>query len=178
MKSIAVAGLAALALLLGGCSGIVGGELADVDQYAVDVPHCDTEKGPTAYYFEVDPGATNDYLDDNWAGELSGWTLGLIPTYWLSSVTSHATLYHNGERLADYHYDARIHKFYGLLWGLLLIPVNALVDDYNEVPANEGVGLAVAWIMRDKTAARTYLDATGPGGIDPGEICFRIPPRD
>ncbi|MAO59659.1 MAG: hypothetical protein CL543_02125 [Alcanivorax sp.] len=175
MNSVSKAATLLAAVSLSGCAGIVGGELARVDQTSVTVPVCDADTGPTPYYFELDAAARNDYLDDNPAGSLSGFTLGLLPTYWLSPLKAEARLYHRGERIDTYQYSARVHKFYGLLWTLPLIPVNAMVADYNQVPANEGVGLAVGWIIPEKAAARAYLDATEERGLAPDQVCYRRP---
>ena len=175
MNSVSKAATLLAAVSLSGCAGIVGGELARVDQTSVTVPVCDADTGPTPYYFELDAAARNDYLDDNPAGSLSGFTLGLLPTYWLSPLRAEARLYHRGERIDTYLYSARVHKFYGLLWTLPLIPVNAMVADYNQVPANEGVGLAVGWIIPEKAAARAYLDATEERGLAPDQVCYRRP---
>ena len=173
MKYLARATTLMVISFLTGCAGIVGGELARVDQTAVAVPVCDVHAGPTPYYFEVDSGSGNDYMDENPAGWLSGWTFGLLPTYWLSPVHAQARLYHQNVQIARYQYGARVHKFYGLLWALPLVPINALVADYNEVPANEGLGLMVGPMIVRKAKAQAYLDAIEKRGLAPDEVCYQ-----
>ncbi|WP_353219585.1 hypothetical protein [Salinisphaera sp. S4-8] len=158
---------------LTGCAGIVGGELARVDQTGVSVPVCKADDDPRPYYFALDTAVRNGSSEDNLAASVSGWTFGLVPTYWLTPVTAEARFYHQGDEIARYEYAARIHKFYGLLWVLPLIPINAAVADYNEVPANEGLGLMTGSIIKQKAAARAFLDATQERGLSPDQVCYQ-----
>ncbi|WP_330959761.1 hypothetical protein [Photobacterium sp. 53610] len=146
--------------LLQGCAGYVGGDLEDVvvDRY---VDYCgDT---PSVYQMKVSTDAGNDYGDDNIAGTISMYTLGLLPTYWLSHVESKVTIEHQGKTLYSREDSSRIHKFYGILW-MLFLP-----ESINSLRADEGAGIRVIEGIRERAVAKTLQEL--PDTVDAGQLC-------
>lgn len=134
--------------LLSGCAAYVGGDLKDVphDTYS----HCKNDETPYRATF-----ASN--VDDrraNPASVISGWTLGLIPTYWTHSVHSRATLYRDDEIIGSHHYKSHIQLFYGLIWPLLL-------DDsgVNAISATPELGIRSEQGVRRRTLAKAMADS-------------------
>jgi len=134
-----------LALFLSGCAGYVGGDLENINMQS-DIKYCRSE--PTSYVIQVTSDAKDDYADQNFAGNISTWTLGIIPTYWLSFVTSDTKVTHDGEEFYSRQDSSRIHKFYGLLW--LILP-----ETEDSLSADEGSGLRVESGIERRAISKT-----------------------
>ncbi|KDM90533.1 hypothetical protein EA58_16550 [Photobacterium galatheae] len=146
--------------MLQGCAGYVGGDLEDVivDRY---VDGCgDT---PSSYQMKVSIDTGQDGGDDNIAGTISLYTLGLFPTYWLSHVESKVTIEHQGKTLYTREDTSRIHKFYGILW-MIFLP-----ESINSLRADEGGGIRVVEGIREKAVAKTLLEL--PDSVDADQLC-------
>lgn len=156
---------------LSGCAGFIGGDLADQPLGEVQVPFCD-DHPESRYRFTVTTDAEDDYFDQTVAGEISGWTLGLVPTYWMKSETTQAQVFEGDTLLAQYQYRTRVHRFYGLLWGLLLLPVEALMDPANILPGNEGEGLVINRSLRYRARVKTYLTAVQEHRMNGDDLCY------
>src|SRR4051812_5175974 len=108
--------LLVMALYLSGCACYVGGDLRNTESN-FKMPAC---TGTSIYQVTYKSDARDDPGKPNIASVLSGWTLGIMPTYWTTTVHSEATVFHNGDAIFARRYQARIHKFYGFLWGFIL----------------------------------------------------------
>jgi hypothetical protein len=161
----------ALALTqLVGCAGYIGSELGRMEAQHSPAPQC----GPvveTTYSFTVKTDIENGGRP-GFARSLSELTLGIIPTYRPVFGWSEARLQRNGLDVSNYRYKVSVHEFYGLLWVPLLIPVNLIVEDSNSVPANEGVGLASGWGVKDKTASVAFGAILNDLDIPEADLCY------
>ncbi|WP_417598395.1 hypothetical protein [Oceanospirillum sp.] len=153
-------------LMLSGCVGYIGGDLENIETEHF-VPYCWSD--PKRYQLKVDTDAPYDYASENPSGYIASWTLGVIPTYWLDFEESRieiidtesgsASLYQREDR-------SRIHKFYGLLW-MLVLPENS--DD--AIPSDEGAGMRVPEAIRSRSVAKT-LNLL-PDEIDRKQLCVQ-----
>jgi len=99
------------------------------------------------YHVTYESDAKNDYLDQNIAGAVAGVTLGIIPTYWTTTVHSEATVFENGTPVFHRKYKSRIHSFYGVLWAIIPLPIK----DINTFKADEGSGIRIEEGIRNRT---------------------------
>lgn len=159
-----------LCIAVGGCAGMVGGELARTDHQSVSVPRCDKNE-PRDYYFTVYTEANN--YSSNPAEWLSGITLGLLPTYWVSFPDSGAVLYKAEEEKASFQYGSRVHEFYGIAWLPILYLPSRLVSPHNRIPTNAAVGIAKEWTLRDKAIVQGWLHAMEVYGLKEDELCYQ-----
>lgn len=143
-------------LLLSGCTGYVGGDLKNTrSDYGMPT----YKEGLFDYSVKYTSDAEDDYCDQNIAGFITGWTLGIIPTYWMSTVHSEAVVFEQDAPVYTGRYKSRIHKFYGIPWALILpiFPHN----DKNALAADEGGGLRVEWGIRDRTLRKVMTEHGG-----------------
>jgi hypothetical protein len=151
----AIPGMLALALGLSGCAVFVGGDLGN-SKSDYRMPIC---TGTPVYYQVIyKSDAKDDYGDQNVAGFISWCTLGIVPTYWKSTVHSEATILHDGGPVYTGKYTSRVHKFYGILWGLIL-PFES--KSINALQADEGGGIRIEWGTRDRTLWKVVADYGG-----------------
>ncbi len=146
-----------------GCAGFVGGDLANVDvNYRLS--SCHNSQKP--YEIMVKTEAEHDYADKNLSGYLSTFTLGLIPTYWLSFISNEVQIINNKNILYSRQDDSRIHKFYGILWLFVLDgkSVNALKSD-------EGAGIRIPEGVKSRAIAKTLNEL--PEGVKVEELCIK-----
>jgi hypothetical protein len=145
----------ALAFCLSGCVGFVAGDLRNTKSDC-RIPTC--KNGSADYEITYKSDAKDDYGDKNIAGFLSHLTLGIVPTYWTTTVYSEATILHNGTTVYTKTYKSRIHEFYGWLW--LILPSHGV----NVIQANEGTGLEIEGGIRDRTLCKIVADHGGKEG--------------
>lgn len=144
-----------------GCAGFMAGDLRNTrSDHAM--PSC----GCTNAYYQVlyKSDAEDDCCDKNIAGRVSAATLGIVPTYWTSSVHSEVTVLHDGQSVYAKKYTSRIHKFYGLLW-TFVFPFKTM----NALRADEGGGLRIKWGVRDRTLWKVVADHGGK----PDQYCVQ-----
>jgi hypothetical protein len=154
---------------MSGCVGLIGGDLKGVDHEQVKVGQCEHENEQRFHQIVVTSNAKNDGIS-NPAALVSAWTLGIVPTYWLTFVESRAMVY-EGDRLVDtYSYRSKAHKFYGIIWPFIVSPLSS---DVNQIPADEGGGIRVKWAVEDKTAAKAAHRAQQEHGLEPSQMCYR-----
>lgn len=145
-------------LFLSGCAGFVGGDLKNVPYES----HVACEDDKTSYRLSLETNAQNKHT--NPASFISGWTFGLIPTYWTYSAKSRATLYYDGEIIDNYSYKSRIHLYYGLVWPLLLD-----MDGVNSLTfSNVNYDFNGKSDMRNKTVTKAISES----GLVANEICY------
>jgi hypothetical protein len=148
-----IPGMLVVALCLSGCAGFVGGDLRNT-RSDCKMPACTGT--PAFYQVLYQSDAKDDYDDDNIADLVSSCTLGIIPTYWTTTVHSEATIFHDGKVVDARKYQSRIHKFYGILW-VLILPTKSI----NALQADEGGGIRVKWGIRDRTLYKVVADHGG-----------------
>jgi hypothetical protein len=143
----------AMAICLSGCAGFVSGDLRNTrSDYRMRA--C---TGTAAHYqvlYQSD--AKDDYGDLNIAGYISSFTLGIIPTYWTTTVHSEATIFQDGKAVDTRKYRSRVHKFYGILW-VFVLPTKSI----NALQADEGNGVEVEWGIRSRTLYKVVADHGG-----------------
>lgn len=112
----------------------------------------------TPLYYQViyKSDAKDDYGDLNIAGFVSTLTLGIIPTYWTTTVHSEATILHEGKTVYSRKYKSRIHKFYGFLW-ICILPSESI----NALQVDEGNGIEIEWGIQDRTLCKVVADYGG-----------------
>lgn len=154
MKSVwVIVSLLGVVLCASGCAGYVSGDLRNVPSR----PQLSPCRGSdTDYQIEIDSDAKADERSQNISEILSTYTLGIVPTYWTSIIHSEATILRDGKIVFSTSYVSRVHKFYGILWPLIL-PTKTV----NSIPCDEGSGIEVAWAIRDRTAAKAIADFGG-----------------
>ena len=138
-----------LSLFLTGCVGYVAGDLKNTKS-----AHGRPASGNYKVLCKSD--AKDDCGDQNISGWITTLTLGIIPTYWSTEVHSEATIVQNGEPVYTKKYSSRIHKFYGILWSLVLP-----YDTINALQSDEGGGIRTEWGIRDRTYYRIVADHGG-----------------
>lgn len=145
--------------VLSGCAAYVGGDLENVPYEAYS--HCQDDDTP----YRVTFVSNVDDKRDNPAAVISGWTLGLIPTYWTTSAHSRATLYRENEMIGSHHYTSSLHLFYGLLWPLVLDK-----SGVNAITARPEIGIRGEQGIRSRTLAKAMADS----GLDiaASDICY------
>lgn len=142
-----------VALCLSGCAGFVSGDLRNT-QSDYRMPAC--TGAPAHYQVVYQSDAKDDSNDDNFASLVSGLTLGIIPTYWTTTVHSEATIFQDGKAVDTRRYRSRIHKFYGILW-VFVLPTKSI----NALQADEGGGIRVEWGIRNRTLYKVVVDHGG-----------------
>lgn len=153
----------AVCFLLTGCVGYIGGDLENTAT-GYEVAYCWNE--PKRYRLQVYTDAPYDYAGENLSGHISSWTLGLIPTYWLDFEQSRVEIrdsQSDGASVYQREDHSRIHKFYGLLWMLILPQGN------DAIPSDEGAGMRVPEVIRDRSVAKTLNRLPQP--IDHRQVC-------
>ena len=163
MKTIA---LVVAMVLLAGCAGYVGGDLADTPRLNLARHRC-ADPEPR-FAFTVETTAEDDYANQNLAGYLSALTLGLLPTYWASRYQVTVDVFQQGQLLRRFEYRTRIHKFYGWLW-LLVLPK----DELNRLLADEGAGIRVRNGVMSRAAYKAVEALKPEYAIRADAICFR-----
>ena len=138
---------------LSGCVGYVAGDLRNTQSTYARSKNTDIRFD---YEVRYKSEAKDDGGDLNFAGIVSSWTLGIVPTYWTSIERSKATIFENGAPIYTANYRSRVHKFYGILWAIIL-PSNTI----NSLQADEGGGLRVAWGIRDRTFHKVVAEHGG-----------------
>lgn len=170
-KRSGLASAAALSvLLLSGCVGYIGGDLENIEtEYSVS--YCWNE--PKRYQLRVHTDARYDYAGDNLSGHIASWTLGIIPTYWLDFEESRVEILDtesDSESVYQREDHSRIHKFYGILW-MLILPESS--DD--AIPSDEGSGMRVPEAIRYRAVDKTLNQL--PEGIDRDHLCVQSADR-
>jgi hypothetical protein len=143
-------------LLFLGCSGLVTGDLGKTRSYS----HVWYNQGlsDSCATFHIVCRTNAPSHDENLATAISGWTLGIIPTYAYETVKSEAIVYHNKQLVHDYHFKSGIHKFYGIPW-ILILPFLP-VDSLRRLNSDEGNGLQVLWGIQWRTISKA-MDNSG-----------------
>lgn len=141
-----------MALCLSGCAGFVGGDLRNTKS---DCMMLSCKSTNTEYQIRFNSDAKNDYGNRNVAGIVSSLGLGIIPTYWTTSVNSEATIFHNGTAVYCAKYKSRIHLFYGILWAVILPSPS---QSTNALQVDEGNGIEIVWGIRDRTLNKVITD--------------------
>ncbi|MGC3991843.1 MAG: hypothetical protein QM796_19545 [Chthoniobacteraceae bacterium] len=157
------AGLSILTITsLSGCAGYVGGELHNARSHQAS-PAFSAQNRDLAITCKCN---AKNSLGGNPAGMITLFTIGLVPTAWITPVTSEATLSRNGTVVFKKKYYSLIHEYYGLLW-LFILPeqsADALDGDENSgLHIAEGVRERTAWkVMGDYEKAVHSRITTGP----------------
>jgi len=131
--------LLALCCLTTGCASYISGDLKDIEtKTAPTLKQCNSSEENYTYRLDISSDARNDYSDQNISGYLSIFSLGIIPTYWTTSIETKIVV--RDEHGADQRHRnrSRVHKFYGWLW-LFILPHS----ERNSLPGNESAGISV-----------------------------------
>lgn len=142
-----------MTVCLSGCVGYVAGDLRNIK---TDYRMTARTNVHTDYQVIYKSDAKNDYGDKNVAGIISSFTLGIVPTYWTTTVHSEATILHNNTPVFNRKYKSRIHVFYGILWGIIF-PTNSK----NTIQADEGNGLEIEWEVQNRTLNKIVSEHGG-----------------
>ncbi len=149
--------------LLSGCVGYIGGDLENIETEH-SVSYCWNE--PKRYQLRVHTDAPYDYASENPSGYIASWTLGIIPTYWLDFEESRVEILDTGADSKPVYQredHSRIHKFYGILW-MLILP-----DTEDALASDEGAGMRVPEGIRRRAIDKTLNQL--PEGIDRDLLC-------
>lgn len=152
-------------LMLSGCVGYIGGDLENIETEH-SVSYCWSE--PKRYQLRVHTDAPYDYASENPSGYIASWTLGIIPTYWLDFEESRVEILDTGaDSKPVYQREdrSRIHKFYGILW-MLILP-----DTEDAIASDEGAGMRVPEGIRRRAIDKTLNQL--PEGIDRDLLCVQ-----
>jgi len=152
-------------LMLSGCVGYIGGDLENIETEH-SVSYCWNE--PKRYQLRVHTDAPYDYASENPSGYIASWTLGIIPTYWLDFEESRVEILDTGaDSKPVYQREdrSRIHKFYGILW-MLILP-----DTEDALASDEGAGMRVPEGIRRRAIDKTLNQL--PEGIDRDLLCVQ-----
>lgn len=162
------------ALTLSGCAGFIGGDLKNTrGVYLPGMAQCSS--GDYRYQLTVKSSVVEDgsYLDP--AQFIAGWTLGLIPLYWLSfenSLVEVVDTQPSDQTKADEptlvfsrDYNVRVHKYYGIIWPMVLN-----TNSINALKADEGHGLRVAPGMGARAASKALSEL--PGDFPRDQLCY------
>jgi len=152
-------------LMLSGCVGYIGGDLENIETEH-SVSYCWNE--PKRYQLTVHTDAPYDYASENPSGYIASWTLGIIPTYWLDFEESRVEILDTGaDSKPVYQREdrSRIHKFYGILW-MLILP-----DTEDALASDEGAGMRVPEGIRRRAIDKTLNQL--PEGIDRDLLCVQ-----
>jgi len=148
--------------LLSGCTGYIGGDLKNtVPSY--NVPLC--KRSERDYIVTIKDNAENDYCDQNIFGLVTAWTLGILPTFWMSFITSDVSVQDKNGIVYEYKFKSRIYKFYGIMWAFLL-PRSEL----NSLDADEGAGLRVPGGVHSRVL--TKISHKDIPGINIDNLCI------
>ena len=152
-------------LMLSGCVGYIGGDLENIETEH-SVSYCWNE--PKRYQLRVHTDAPYDYASENPSGYIASWTLGIIPTYWLYFEESRVEILDTGaDSKPVYQREdrSRIHKFYGILW-MLILP-----DTEDALASDEGAGMRVPEGIRRRAIDKTLNQL--PEDIDRDLLCVQ-----
>lgn len=132
--------IGALFLCISGCAGFISGDLKDFSTKGPGPGRfCENKLNSNSVYkIEIHSDAKNDYGNSNISGWVSSLSLGLVPTYWTSSIHVKVKVLKDGKEYYSDETVSRVHKFYGILW-LFILPTTGS----NYVPADEGAGMRV-----------------------------------
>ncbi len=170
-KRSGLASAAALSvLLLSGCVGYIGGDLQNIETEH-SVSYCWNE--PKRYQLRVHTDAPYDYASENPSGYIASWTLGIIPTYWLDFEESRVEILDmesDSESLYQRQDRSRIHKFYGILW-MLILPESS----NDAIPSDEGAGMRVPETIRNRAVVKTLNQL--PEEVDIERLCVQSADR-
>lgn len=156
-------------LLLSGCAGYIGGDLENIETEH-SVSYCWNE--PKRYQLRVHTDAPYDYASENPSGYISSWTFGVIPTYWLDFEESQVEILDTETDLKPVFQRedrSRIHKFYGILW-MLILP-----DTEDALASDEGAGIRVPEGIRRRAIDKTLNQL--PDDIDRDQLCVQSDDR-
>lgn len=159
-KSTNVASLL-MVFALSACAGRVSGDLKDVPT-DVYLKGCDQTRATYALKYSSD--AADDYGNKSFAGKISSTTWDVIPSY--TSVLEHSQVevFKDNKPFKTLKYESRVHKFFGLIW-LLVLPSEGV----NWLHADEGGGLRVRWGIHDRTISKAVKEL----GLNPesNDVC-------
>lgn len=150
-----------LVFALSACAGRVSGDLKDVPT-DVYLKGCDQNHAFYALRYSSD--AADDYGSQSFAGKISSTTWGVIPSYTNVLVHSQVEVFKDNKPFKTLKYESRVHKFFGLIW-LLVLPSEGV----NWLHADEGGGLRVRWGIHDRTISKAVKQL----GLNPesNDVC-------
>ena len=148
-----------LPLFMTGCVGYVGGDLKNVNRQ--DIPLSRDKNTPYQIKVKSNPNTNNFDLADC----ISGTTLYTLPTYSCSKVNADVTLYKKEIPIRTYHYNATAHRFYGIIWGLIL-PTHTI----DNVSCDEGNGMRMEGGIQGRAASKALLQIEKDLGIPKEKI--------
>ncbi|WP_447529401.1 hypothetical protein [Vreelandella sp. TE19] len=164
----------ALALLLSGCAGFVGGDLKNTrGVYLPGMAQCSS--GDYRYRLTVKSSVAEDGSYSDPAQFVAGWTLGLIPLYWLSfenSLVEVVDTQPSDPTKADeptlafsHDYSVRVHKYYGIIWPMVLN-----TNGVNALKADTGFGIRVAPGVNARAVGKALSEL--PNDLPRDQLCY------